>query len=77
MEDLNSNDFPKIRTLKKTQKKTKITRKKRKPKMANTKSKARKMHKKVDKRFKKGVRSNNKMKIKSGPNGKKSRKKKK
>jgi len=40
-------------------------------------SKARKDHKKLDKRFKSGVRKNNKMKIKSGPNGPKKGKKKK
>jgi hypothetical protein len=34
-------------------------------------AKARKDHKKIDNRFKKGIRSNGKMKIKSGPNGKK------
>lgn len=40
--------------------------------------KAKKDHKKVDKRFKDGVRKNNKMKIKSGPNSpKKGRRKKK
>tara|TARA_Y100000034_G_scaffold115811_1_gene153435 strand:+ start:5221 stop:5400 length:180 start_codon:yes stop_codon:yes gene_type:complete len=40
-------------------------------------AKAKKDHKKLDKRFKGGVRKNNNMKIKSGPNGPKKRKRKK
>ena len=40
-------------------------------------AKAKKDHKKLDNRFKGGVRKNNKMKIKSGPNGPKKKKKKK
>jgi len=40
-------------------------------------AKARKDHKKIDNRFGKGIRKNDKMKIKTGPNGKKSKKSKK
>ena len=40
-------------------------------------AKAKKDHKKLDNRFKGGVRKNNKMKIKSGPNGPKKKKRKK
>jgi len=40
-------------------------------------AKARKDHKKVDSRFKDGVRKNGKMKIKSGPNSPKRKTKKK
>ncbi len=37
-------------------------------------SKSKKLHKKIDNRFKDGVRKNHKMKIKSGPNSRKKRK---
>ncbi len=39
--------------------------------------KAKKDHKKLDNRFKNGIRKNNKMPIKSGPNGPKKKKGKK
>ena len=43
--------------------------------MPSKKQKAKKMHKKVDNRFKDGVRKNNKMPIKSGPNSPKKKRK--
>jgi len=39
-------------------------------------SKAKALHKKVDNRFKDGVRKNHRMKISSGPNGKRKKKEK-
>ena len=49
---------------------------KKKPKKGSA-AKAKKDHKKLDNRFKGGVRKNSKMKIKSGPNGPKKKKRKK
>jgi hypothetical protein len=46
-----------------------------KKKKGSVAAKARKDHKKVDSRFKDGVRKNGKMKIKSGPNSPKGKKK--
>jgi len=45
--------------------------------MATKKAKAKKLHKKIDNRFKSGVRKNDNLKIKTGPNGKKKKKSKK